>query len=467
VPLVVSGPGVANSLTALGDAYADSVPMVLVAACPARALAGKGAFHELKDQTAALAAVTKWNTRAERAEEIPAAIRTAFSQAYGGRPGPTAVEIPVDVQSETGTADLYPSKRVDRKSADAAAVREAAQRLLQARQPIVYLGSGAAISDCASEAIRLAEHLQSPCFATALGQGVVPWDHPLFLSCRWVEQGPGRAILEEADVMLVVGSSLDQVETNGWTMPVPETTIQIDICEEMIGRNYPASIGLVGDAKAVLAQLLEQLACTNRVERSLTADRISQLKRRVLSRVRDRLEWRFVDAIHRALPRDAFVFNDASIANGWVLAFLPRYLPRTFAITRSMAALGYALPSAIGAKVAYPNRQALAVAGDGGFLFTSNALATAVQYRLNAVAVVFNDNCFSSVKRTQDRLLGRCIGVDLHNPDFVKLAEAHGAVGAVAETPTQLHDALQTAWGRDLPTVIEVPMGMQAGLFED
>jgi len=181
--------------------------------------------------------------------------------------------------------------------------------------------------------------------------------------------------------------------------------------------------------------------------------------------VRDRIEWQFVDAMRRALPRDAFVTNDASLVNAWFLAFLPRYLPRTINITRSMAALGYAFPSAIGAKIAYPHRQAVAVSGDGGFLFTSNAVNTAVQHRLNAVAVVFNDNCYTSIKRTQDRLLGRSIGVDLHNPDFVKLAEAHGATGTLVETPPQLYDALQAAWRRDLPTIIEVPLAMQADLF--
>lgn len=266
--------------------------------------------------------------------------------------------------------------------------------------------------------------------------------------------------------MLVVGSSLDQVETDGWTLPVPKTVIQIDTCQEMIGLNYPTAVGLVGDAKAVLAQLLEELADTKCVARLSPAARISQIKQQVLFRVRDRLEWQFVDAMQQALPQDAFVFNDASTANAWCLAFLPRYLPRTINITRSMAALGYAFPSAIGAKAAHPDRQAVAVAGDGGFLFTSNALATAVQYKLNAVAVVFSDNCYSSVKRTQDRLLGRRIGVDLHNPDFVNLAEAYGAVGTLAENPTQLQDALQAAWQRDLPTVIEVPLAMHPDLFE-
>jgi acetolactate synthase I/II/III large subunit len=466
VPLVISGPGVTNSLTALADAYSDSVPMVLLAACPARGLSGKGAFHELRDQTGLLGSVTKWNVRVDQVEDVADAVRAAFSQAYGGRPGPTAVEIPVDVQAEECATDVWASSPVSRQTADPLLVREAARCLAQARRPVIYLGSGAASSDCAAEAIQLTETLQAVCLATALGQGVVPTEHPLFVGFRWAEDGPARPLLEDADAMLVVGSSLDEVETGGWTIPIPKTLIQIDVCPEMIGRNYPVTIGLIADAQAALRQILAELGTAQSGQRSSPIAQIQQIKDRAIARVRGRLEWQYVDAVSQALPRDAYVSNDASIANMWFLAYLERHLPRTMNITRSMGALGYAFPSAIGAKVARPERQAVAIAGDGGFLFTANALATAVQYRLNAVAIVFNDNCYSSIKLSQNRMQGRTIGVELHNPDFVRLAEAHGAIGVLADTPSRLYDALSAAWTRDLPTVIEVPMGMSSGWFE-
>lgn len=467
VPIVISGPGVTNSLTSLADAYADSVPMVLLAACPQRGSIGTGAFHEIKDQTGMLAAVTKWNTRVEAVENIPAAIRKAFEQAYEGRPGPTAVEIPEDIQREEAEVSLVLPVPRERKPADALAVREAAQRLAQAKNPVIYIGSGAVSSDCAAEVIELVEHLQAFCFATALGQGVVPTDHPLFVGFRWAEGGPARSLLDEADLMLVVGSSLDHVETDDWSAAIPDNLLQIDTCADMIGRRYPVKTGLVGDAKTVVQQLLDELSNIPSNTRPSTAEKVSRVKQKAFARIHGRIEWEFMDAIQQALPRDAFVFNDASTANMWCLAYLSRYLPRTINITRSMGVLGYAFPSAIGAKVAFPDRQSIAVAGDGGFLFTSNVLTTAVEYKLNAVAVVFNDNCYSSIKRTQDRLRGRHIGVELHNPDFVKLAEAHGAVGVRAAAPSQLHDALQAAWARNLPTVIEVPLEMKTYWFKD
>ena len=466
VPMVISGAGVGNSVAALADALVDSVPLVLIASCPDPSLIGRGAFHELRDQTGVLAAVTKWNIRVESVEQIPQAVNRAFWEAYSGRPGPTAVEIPVPIQSQEGRVEILAPRRPQPKPADIEAVRQAARLLSKAKSPIAYFGTGAACSDCSPAAIELVERLGAPCFATALGQGVIPYDHPLYLPWSWVENGPARPFLEEADTVIVVGSSLDQADTASWTLPLPKNLIHIDTCSEIIGRNYPAKVSLVGDAKTVLAQLLEELEPLLKPGRSSPAAQIAEIKEKTLSTVRDGPEWQFVDAMRQAIPKDAFVVNDAAAVNAWVMAYLPRYLPRTESITRSAAALGYAFPSALGAKLAYADRQAVAVAGDGGFLFTSNALATGVQYRLNAVAVVFNDNSYSTIKYLQDNGFGRHIGVDLHNPDFPKLAEAFGAVGVRAEHPEQLYEGLKAAWQRDVPTVIEVPLEVKASLFQ-
>ena len=465
VPLVITGPGVCNSLASLADAYQDSVPMVLIAAQAERRFLGKGAFHELKNQTQLLASVTKWNARVESVEEIPEAIRTAFTQARGGRPGPTAVEIPLDIQAQEGRGEIYPSPQLPRQQADPHAVREAARRLSVAISPLVLVGSGAARSDCAAEVIRLLEQLNAACFATYLGKGVVPDAHPLNLGCGWVERGPARRFLEEADLVLVVGSSLGEPETLKWTLPFPKNLIQIDTCAEVLGRNYPGTLGLAGDAKAVLSQLLEELAGRPPGRGASPAARIAEVKRQVYAKLQTKPAWHFIQAMQRALPRDAIVTNDAATANGWVLYFLDRCLPRTCSITYGLAALGYALPAAMGAKLAYPDRQAVAVVGDGGFLFTDSALATAVQYNLNSVAIVFNDGGYRSIERCQLRRFGRTIGIDLHNPDFVKLAEAYGASGERVEQPDQLYGALVAAWQRSVPTVIEIPLSVGDDCF--
>lgn len=458
VPMVVTGPGVTNSLTALADAYIDSVPMVLIAAQADRKHLGKGAFHELKDQSGLLASVTKWSTRVEGVEEIPGAIRSAFFQAYDGRPGPTVVEIPMDVQAGEGMADIYPHSPPERAGAVQERVREAARRLEGARAPVVYVGSGAVAAECRTELIRLIERLNAVCMVTALAKGIVPDDHPLNLGWGGGGEKAVQQVLNEADVVLVVGSSLDEADTRQWALRFPADLIQIDVSPDVIGRNYPVSIGLQGDAKMVLSQLLQALPADAADTRPSPAKEIAGYKERIRLREGDTPGWQFMGAMDRALPQDAVVTNDASMVNGWAIRFLPRRKPRTMNITRNLGALGYAYPAAVGAKLAYPNRQAVAVVGDGGFLFTVFSLATAVQHRLNAVAVVFNDASYSSIRRGQLRRFERTIGVDLLNPDFVKLAEAFGAFGCRAENPEQLYAGLMAAWQRDLPTVIEVPL---------
>ncbi|EDN72164.1 Acetolactate synthase, large subunit, biosynthetic type [Beggiatoa sp. SS] len=182
VPIVISGPGVTNSLTALGDAYQDSVPMVLIATQAPLDQLGKGAFHEIKDQSGVLISMVKWHTRVESVEEIPNAIRHAFIQAYTGRPGPTAIEIPLDIQSKKAQVDIYPSVRPSPLLADKAKVREASYLLAHATMPMIYVGRGAVISGCADELRKLVESFNIPCFNTALAKGILPEDHPLNLS---------------------------------------------------------------------------------------------------------------------------------------------------------------------------------------------------------------------------------------------------------------------------------------------
>lgn len=467
VPLVITGPGVTNAVTPLADAYLDSVPMVLIAAAVDQAKAGGGAFHEIKDQSAVLDGVCKWTTRVERVEQIPEAIRAAFGQAYGGRPGPTAVEIPLDVQTASGPAEVYPAPPPPRRAAAEDRVREAARRLAAARAPALFAGRGAAMSGASRELIRLAEQLSAPVFTTPLAKGVVPEDHPLCLSWGGVRRGLAREFLEEADAVLVVGSSLDEADGSRYRFAFEGKLLQVDASQATIGRRYPVEVGLVGDARTVLEQLLgalEQIApldrppCAGRV-----AARIADQRARTLAEVQPQRMWQFMDAIERALPRDGFVANDGSRVNSWAHSFLRRYQPLTYAVTRNTAALGFAWPAAIGAKLAHPERASLAIAGDGGFLFTCFALGTAVQHRIGAVAVVFNDAGYGTIARIQQREYGREVGAALHNPDFVRLAEVFGAHGRRVETPDQLYEALCAAWKRDLPTVIEAPLEDDVG----
>jgi acetolactate synthase-1/2/3 large subunit len=461
VLMVITGPGVTNSLTPLADAYLDSVPMVVIASQVARERRGRGAFHELKDQAGVLASVCKWSTCVESVAAVPDAIRTAFEEAYGGRPGPVAVEIPVDVQTQEGWVDIHPSKRPERRQAPLDAVCEAARTLAQAASPLVYVGRGAAISGCGDELVRLIERLDAPCYTTPLARGVVPGDHPLNATWGGSRHGPIRELLQDTDAVLVVGSSLDEADA-GWTQFEAETLIQIDACPEVIGRTYHVSVGLVGDAKAVLGQLLNtpDLTAAERRERvpsgkPARSSQIAEHRQRTLEDAQGRPYWPYIEAIQRALPRDAIVANDGSQVNyRGTIPYLKRDLPNTFLVPRMTAALGFALPAALGAKIACPDRPVVAIAGDGGFMFTVFSLSTAVQHGLGVVAVVFDNSAYGIIRRLQTERYGRAIGAELRNPDFVRLAEASGARGVRVEAPEQLYEALTAAWGREGPTLI-------------
>jgi acetolactate synthase-1/2/3 large subunit len=464
VSLVITGPGVTNSLTPLADAYQDSVPTVLIASQVARERRGRGAFHELKDQTGLLAAVTKWNACVESVEAVPEAICTAFVEAHSGRPGPTAVEIPVDTQTAHGWVEIQPAAHRERRRAPTDAVREAARALAQAAMPLVFVGRGAAISGCGAELLRLIERLDAPCYTTPLAKGVIPADHPLNITWGSSRYGPFREFLGRADLVLVVGSSLDEADAS-WAGFSAERMIQIDTCPEVIGRTFPASVSLVGDAKAALQQLLAELQGQPAPEhpldpaaKTLTAQ-IAEHRQRALQEAAAQPYWPYVDAIQRALPREAIVTNDGSQANyRGTIPYLKRDLPNAFQVTRMTAALGFALPAALGAKIACPERPVVAVAGDGGFMFTAFALSTAVLHRLNVVAIVFSNSAYGVIRRMQTERYGREVGAELRNPDFVQLAQASGAIGLRAGTPDQLYESLMAAWGHDRPTVIEVPV---------
>lgn len=458
VPIVISGPGVTNSLTALADAYQDSVPMVLIAAQAESAQVGKGAFHELKDQSGAIASIVKWHTKVTQVEEIPNAIRQAFVQAFAGRPGPTAVEIPLDIQTKTAQVDIYPSIRPSPLVADIVKIRTAANWLAHATMPMIYVGRGAVISGCADELRQLVELFHIPCFNTALAKGILPEDHALNLSWGGAKYGLITEFIQTTDVVLVIGSSLDHSDAGRFGLKFPQKLLQIDTTAENIGRNYPVSLELIGDAKQILKQLLTELVPYENKKRLSTLDYISNYKQQALKAKQPTLAWQFMSAIQQAISKETIVFGDPSWVNGWSVYFLERYLPNTFTCTRNFCGLGFAFSGALGAKLAYPNHQILALIGDGGFLFTNGELATAVQYKINTVTIIFNDQGYGSIKRRQIKGFGRSIGVDLLSPDFVKMAEAFGAIGIRADTPEQLYYSLKKAWEPDRPTLIEVPL---------
>lgn len=463
VCLAITGPGATNTLTALGNAYSDSSPVLCITSEIATGFIGQGkeVFHEIKDQLGLFAGVTAWNERVASVAEIPRAVQQAMRSLRTGRPRPAHLEISIDVLAATGEVEIAPPEPIERSAADPEKVAAAAALLAGARVPLIYAGGGVVASGASAVLLRMAERLGAPVVTNYTGKGAIPEDHPLSLGCGPWRRGLIADYLARADLLLVVGARLGQIETRDWTLPLPTTLVHVDIDPAVIGRHYPATVGVVGDARQVLEQIAETLTSMALRPGPSPATEIAQWQAEERERLQGEPGFGFMAALRATLSRDAIVVNDAALVNAWTGQHLPSYTPRSFLFPSGFAALGFGLPAALGAKFAFPERQVVVVCGDGGFLFTGQELATAVQYGLNVVVLVFNDNSYGSIAHLQRKRFGEIFAADLVNPDFVRLAEAFGAWAARASTPEEVGAALTAALRGYQPALIEVPVRLE------
>jgi thiamine pyrophosphate-dependent acetolactate synthase large subunit-like protein len=460
VCITTTGPGAFNALTPLAEAYGDSMPVLLIASEIESEHIGRarGITHESKDQLGVLERASGWAAQAGSVGQIPEVMHEAFARLRSGRPRPAVVQVPLDVIAASGEASPLPPAPVCPAAADPVAVAAAAEALAAARRPIIWAGGGANIAG-ANEALReLAELLGAPVVATPDGKGAIPEDHRLALGSTSGD-GPVAELLRRADAALVVGTRFQQRLTRGWTMPLPPRLVQVDVDPTEIGKNYPASHGLAGDAKVVLGQLLGQLRGREIAPKPELGAELAAVRGAIDGWLRERFtpEVELLGAIRRGLARDALMFSDTARGVAWLRNHLPVYAPRSFFTPGGFSTLGFSFPAALGAKAAFPDRQAVAACGDGSFMFTCNELATAVQEGLGATVLLFNNRCHQGIKDHQDAECGgRHIAVELHQPDFLQLAASFGALGLRVERLEDLEPALVRARDSGKPAIVEV-----------
>jgi acetolactate synthase-1/2/3 large subunit len=471
VGLVVPGPGVQNTLAALGTAYACSSPVLLVAGQVETKDLGRdgGALHEVNDQLDMVRPVTKWCKRVLRVEEIPGAIREAMRQMAMGRPRPTEVEIPWDTMRSSGEVEFSPPQIQPRKDPDQEVVRRAADLLARAQKPLIWAGGGAIVSDSSPEMKDLAEALGAPVATTAQGKGVIPENHPLSLGGAYYGFGPVRWAMPEADVVLTVGTRITWQQARPATaLRPPQKLIHLDADPSMIGMHYPAEVAMVADAKAALKALVEEVRKRKVHKERWPHAELDQFRKKHQYWLQEKapLQLQVLKAVREELADDSiFVCGVTNIGYWANLAYEVRR-PRTFITSSYFATLGYSFPTALGAKMAAPDRQVVCVVGDGGFLYACGELATAVRYGINLVTLVFNDQAFGSTKSDQMvNFQGRVVGTEVNNPDFARLAELFGAKGLKA-APGQLGKVLREALEIKKPVVIEVPLPTMLAPFQ-
>ncbi|MDP7510061.1 MAG: thiamine pyrophosphate-binding protein [Dehalococcoidia bacterium] len=462
VGLVVPGPGALNATAGLGTAYATSSPVLLICGQIESYNLGenRGALHEIGEQMEVFRQITKWCARTSRVEEIPGLVHTAMQHLSTGRPRPVEIEIPWDVLPATAEAELPEREVFAKQHPEPPDIKEAARLLAEARRPLIWAGGGSREAGLSAELLELAQALNAPVITTAQGKGAIPEDNPLSLGAYYYAHGPGHQVLPQADVILAVGSRMHFAPKLPWGIQPHQKLIQIDADPEEVGRNLPLAVGITADGRLALQALLNELGGATGSSQ-WTGGELTSIRQDSYQKIKEiaPLQVEIIETIRRELDDDAILISGTTEIGYWSHLAFPVLKPRSYITSGYFATLGYAFPTALGAKVGNPHRQVVATSGDGGFGYASSELATAVQEEINAVTLVFNNGALgASYSEQRDRLGGRAIGTRLHNPSFSQLAEVYGAQGVKLSGHQELGDALRSALRAQRPVVIEVPL---------
>ena len=450
---VVPGPGLLNSTAALCTAWANNARVLCISGqIPSTSIGkGYGDLHEIDDQLGLIRHLTKWAERIDDPADAPGIIDEAFRQLMTGRPRPVEIEMPMDVMGRRAAVELRAASSYNEKpSVDGDLIEAAAQLLGNASKPMIVVGSGA--QDACEEVLEIAEALQAPVMAKRNGKGIVASDHYLSANLPM-----GHRLWAEADAVLAIGTRL-RMPLCMWGKDDDLKLVRVDIDPLEVSRICVPEVGITGDAAAVLQALGPALGKVNSMRPS-RKEELKDLKHAIDKDIRETIapQMAYLDVIRDVLPEDG-IFVDEVTQVGFASWYgFPVSKPRQHITAGYQGTLGYGFATALGVVAAHPDKKVIQISGDGGFMFNVQELASAVQYQLPITTVIFNDNRFTNVQRQQNEWFdGRIIASDLHNPDFVKLAESFGAMGIRVDGPEKLKGAIEKAFAQNGPAIIEV-----------
>ena len=451
---VVPGPGVLNASAALLTAFGCNEPVLCVTGqVPTQFLGkGRGHLHEMPDQLATLRTYLKWAERIEYPANAPTVVARAFQEMLSGRRGPASVEMPWDVftqRAETGAANVLASLPAPQPDPDL--IKQAATLIKAAKAPMIFVGSGAI--GAGEEILELAEMIDAPVVAFRSGRGIVSNAHELGLT-----MAAAYKLWPKTDLMIGIGTRLELPTMSRWPYrPDGLKSIRIDI-DPVEMRRFSADTAIIADAKAATADLA---AAVRKTGYSKTSGRRAAIREATASAQaeiqRIQPQMAYLNILRDVLPANAIVTDELSQVGFASWYGFPIYEPRTFITSGYQGTLGSGFPTALGAKVANPDKAVVAITGDGGFMLGVQELATAVQFNIGVVTLVFNNNAYGNVRRDQrERFDGRVVASDLVNPDFVKLAESFGVAAARVTSPDHFKAALEKALAQRGPSLISV-----------
>jgi acetolactate synthase-1/2/3 large subunit len=461
---VVPGPGLLNAGAALLTAQGCNTPVLALTSDVTTRFKNRerGQLHEIRNPLAILHQITKWAQAVEHPAAAPSQVARAFQQMTSGRQGVAALQIPWDVLSRKApVVGVSPLPPVAVPEIDADAVAAAATLLADATSPMIFVGSGAL--DASEALTALAETLGAPVVSFRGGRGVVSDAHPLGFTVA-----AGARLWERTDVALVIGSRFELLDIRWRHRPQGLKLIRIDI-DPAEARRLPADVFITADAAFGARALNEALARRVRSSRA-RFDQLADAKAAAAEAIRVvQPQVDYLAVIRDVLPRNGFFVEEISQVGFTSIFGFPVYEPRTLVTAGYQGTLGFGFPTALGVKVAFPDRPVVSVTGDGGFMFAAQELATAAQYGIGVVTVLFNNNSYGNVLRDQQTAFGgRLLGSELVNPDFVRFAESFGVEAHRVSTPAELRPVLERALAASRPVLIEVtvPRGSEGNPWQ-
>ncbi len=454
---LITGPGVTNAATGIGQAYADSIPMLVISSANDSPSLGKGwgRLHETTDLCAITRPITAFSTMVHDAVEIPELIAQAFTVFGSQRPRPVHIAIPIDVMETQVSDDWHPYQIAELPQPAPATIIKAAQLLAQADSCVMIVGGGA--QQASAEVTALAERLQVAVIASNAGKGIVSDNNPLSLGGAIISPAVHN-YLASAEVVLAIGTELAEADSFIYDLPVNGKVIRIDIDPARFSDAFPAHIAILGDARSACSQLLFALEGMDCRTSSAVVAELDQLRAEQQAAYTDveRQHIHLLDILRDELPDDAVFMGDIAQLVYTGTAAMKTLQPRTWFYPAGFGTLGCALPDAIGARLALPDRTVVALVGDGGFMFTVNELATAVEEGLSIPIIIWHNNSYAMIRDGMQKRGIPEIGVNPRAPDFIKLADAFGCPGTAVDSDDSFRQALQQAREHAGPSLIVV-----------
>ncbi|RQH12069.1 thiamine pyrophosphate-dependent enzyme [Bradyrhizobium sp. RP6] len=452
---VVPGPGVLNASAALLTAFGCNEPVLCVTGqVPTQFLGkGRGHLHEMPDQLATLRTYVKWADRIEYPGNAPTIVARAFQEMMSGRRGPASVEMPWDVFTQRAdTAAAQVLEPLPAPLPDPDLIKKAAALIKSSKAPMIFVGSGAI--HAGEEILELAEMIDAPVVAFRSGRGIVSNAHELGLT-----MAAAYRLWPTTDLMIAVGTRAE-LPASGFRWPYQPSglkSIRIDIDPAEM-RRIISDVAIVADAKAGTADLVAAVRKAGYARTRGRREAIRQATATAQTEIqRIQPQMAYLNILREVLPANAIVTDELSQVGFASWYGFPVYQTRTFITSGYQGTLGSGFPTALGAKVANPDKPVVAITGDGGFMFGVQELSTAVQFNIGVVTLVFNNNAYGNVRRDQrERFDGRVVASDLVNPDFVKLAESFGVAAARVTAPDQFRAVLEKALAHGGPYLVSV-----------